>query len=168
MSAVIEQIEILEDEWRGMYGRSWSGVIVPEAFAHPAKFSRALIRQIYDHVIEEGWVEFGDRVVDPFGGVALGGLDAMLNGLNWIGCELEAKFHGLGNQNIALWNDRYSRMPQWGSAVLLNGDSRKLSASLSVSSPPYANDTVNDRNGIDLSKIKKPGGHNSQSRKMSG
>lgn len=149
MSAVVEQIELLEDEWRGCYKQSWSGLIAPEAFAHPAKYSRALIRQIYDHVIEHGWVERGSHVIDPFGGVALGGLDAMLNGLNWTGCELEAKFHGLGNQNIALWNERYSRMPQWGSARLLNGDSRKLVEVLSaadccVSSPPYAGNVKGD------------------------
>jgi hypothetical protein len=134
--------EILQDEWRNLYGESWTGVIAPEAFSHPAKYSRALIRAIYDHVIEEKWVSVGDSVVDPFGGVGLGGLDAMTNGLHWIGCELEAKFHGLGNQNIALWNERWSGMPNWGSAVLLQGDSRKLAsviseARIAVSSPPY-------------------------------
>lgn len=171
MSALVEQIVI--DEWRGLYGESWKGVIVDEAFAHPAKFSRALIRKIYDHVIAEGWATSGSSVIDPFGGVALGAFDAMRLGLNWTGCELEQKFVELGGRNIALWNERYSRMPNWGMARLLQGDSRKLSevlgeASCCVTSPPYANDTVNERNGIDLSLIKKPGGHNSQSRTMAG
>jgi hypothetical protein len=208
------------DDWIGLYKESWTGVIVPEAFVHPAKYSRALIRFIYQHVIDCGWIKPGDHVVDPFGGVALGGLDALRHGLHWIGCELEEKFVGLGNQNIALWNDRYSRMPNWGTARLIQGDSRKLVQVLgaaeccvssppyieppghgggkgtikqeksinepqygqsegqlgamkegdlqcAISSPPYANDTVNDRNGIDLAKVKKPGGHNSQTRKMS-
>lgn len=142
MSAVIEPVEILEDEWRGMYRDSWAGAIAPEAFAHPAKYSRALIRFIYEHVLDCGWIKPGDSVVDPFGGVALGGFDAMRHGLHWTGCELEEKFHSLGNQNIALWNDRYSRMPQWGTARLLNGDSRKLATlldkfRLAVTSPPY-------------------------------
>lgn len=161
MSAIIEQVEIiLEDEWKGVYKESWTGVICPDAFAHPAKFSRALIRAIYDHVVAEGWATKGDSVVDPFGGVALGGLDAMRHGLNWYGCELEAKFHGLGNQNIALWNERYSRMPNWGSAVLLNGDSRKLAEVLSaseccVSSPPYIDAISSGKNGIDWDKARK-------------
>lgn len=97
----------------------------------------------------------------------------MQHGLVWYGCELEEKFVRLGNENIALWNERYSRMPNWGAARLLQGDSRSLSevlreASCCVTSPPYTNDTVNERNGIDLSLIKKPGGHNSQSRTMAG
>lgn len=172
MSTVAEPV-VYVDEWRGLYSESWKGVIVDEAFAHPAKFSRALIRKIYDHVVAEGWIKSGDRVIDPFGGVALGGLDAMRHGLCWHGHELEEKFVALGNQNIALWNDRFSRMPNWGVARLIQGDSRRLTAvwagaALSIASPPYANDTVNERNGINLSLIKKPGGHNSQSRTMSG
>lgn len=135
--------EIFEDVWSGLYGESCKGVISDDAFAHPAKFSRALIRKIYDHVVEEGWATRGSSVVDPFGGVALGGLDAMRHGLNWYGVELEEKFFKLGNQNIALWNERYSRLPNWGTARLLQGDSRKLAEVLSaaeccVSSPPYA------------------------------
>lgn len=186
MSTAVEEILIV-DEWCGLYSESWKtawrpnlpratknrGMICDDAFSHPAKFSRALIRQIYDHVAEEGWATKGSSVIDPFGGVALGGFDAMRLGLNWYGCELEQKFVELGGKNIALWNERFSRMPNWGTARLIQGDSRKLAnvlseASCCVTSPPYANDTVNDRNGIDLSLIKKPGGHNSQSRKMSG
>jgi hypothetical protein len=141
VSAKLQRV-VFEDVWHGLYGESWKGLIHDDAFAHPAKFSRALIRRIYDHVIEEGWANKGDSVVDPFGGVALGSFDAMRHGLNWYGCELEAKFVGLGNQNIALWNDRFSRMPNWGTARLLQGDSRKLVEVLStstcaVSSPPY-------------------------------
>lgn len=143
MTPLVFEQEVFEDVWSGLYGESWKGIISDEAFAHPAKFSRALIRRIYDHVIEEEWATKGNSVVDPFGGVALGAHDAMRQGLNWYGCELEAKFVGLGAQNIALWNDRFSRMPNWGSARLLQGDSRNLVEALSaaeccVSSPPYA------------------------------
>jgi hypothetical protein len=141
MNAVVQQI-VFEDVWRGLYGESWKGLICDESFAHPAKFSRALIRRIYVHVIAEGLANKGDSVVDPFGGVALGGFDAMHHGLNWYGCELESKFVGLGSQNIALWNERFSRMPNWGTARLIQGDSRKLAEVMStstctVSSPPY-------------------------------
>jgi hypothetical protein len=142
MSALVEQL-VFEDVWQGLYGESWKGLIHDEAFAHPAKFSRALIRRIYDHVMQEGWANKADSVVDPFGGVALGSFDAMRHGLNWYGCELEAKFVGLGSQNIALWNERFSRMPNWGTARLIQGDSRNLAEVLSaadccVSSPPYS------------------------------
>jgi hypothetical protein len=141
LSALVEQL-VFEDVWHGLYGESWKELICDEAFAHPAKFSRALIRRIYDHVIEERWATKGLSVVDPFGGVALGSFDAMRHGLNWYGCELESRFVLLGEQNIALWNERFSRMPNWGTARLLQGDSRKLAEVLStstcsVSSPPY-------------------------------
>lgn len=134
---------VYTDEWRGLYGESWKGLICDQAFAHPAKYSRALIRKIYDHVIAEGWVSKGASVIDPFGGVALGGFDAMRHGLNWTGVELEGRFVELGGQNIALWNERFLRMPSWGTARLLQGDSRKLAEVLNkaeccVSSPPYA------------------------------
>lgn len=178
---MLNMTEPITDEWTGCYKEGWKGMICDEAFQHPAKFSRALIRQIYDHVIAEGWARVGDLVVDPFGGVALGGFDAMRCGLNWYGCELEAKFHGLGNQNIALWNERYSRMPNWGSAVLLNGDSRKLvsviraAMAMAVSSPPYVgsinqNDQANDHAaraerkaaaGVDMTRSHNRGGPNS-------
>lgn len=135
--------EIIQDEWSGCYRGGWSDLLHPAAFAHPAKVARGLAERIYEHVIAEGWAVPGSTVIDPFGGICGFGFHAMVNGLHFVGVELEEKFVGLGNQNIALWNDRYSRMPQWGTARLLNDDSRKLAsviseASLSVSSPPYA------------------------------
>jgi hypothetical protein len=185
------------NDWFGKYKKGWKGIITPEAFSHPAKYARALIRKIYDHCLQEGWLQPGDTVLDPFGGVALGGLDAMRLGLNWVGCELEPRFQRMGNGydcpgltkqgwlrwshrlehnkdlcpdcwkglelgyvqnsgiipsrpahhytgNIDLWNARYAgKLPRWGSAVLLNGDSRQLAQAIggvdgSISSPPYA------------------------------
>lgn len=131
-------------DWHNLYSESWKNEIAPAAFQHPAKYSRALIRHIYEYLIKEKMVKPGDVVLDPFGGVALGGLDAALMGLHFIGCELEEKFVTLGNQNIAIWNSRYAgKMPRWGSARLVQGDSRNLrsviaQASAAVSSPPYA------------------------------
>src|SRR5258706_11905406 len=58
-------MEKLIDEWSGCYPSNWKGMIVEEAFAHPAKYSNKLIRKIYDHIAKEGWVEPGDCVVDP-------------------------------------------------------------------------------------------------------
>jgi hypothetical protein len=130
--------------WNKCYPSNWKGVIVEEAIVHPAKFSSRLIRRIYEHIIEEGWVKEGDTIVDPFGGVSLGALDALRLGLKWRGCELEPRFVELGNANIAFWNSKFSGMPRWsGDAVLLQGDSRNLvkvlseSGDSSVSSPPY-------------------------------
>ena len=45
-----------QDIWQNCYDSGWQGEIVPEAFAHPAKFSHALIRRIYDHALAEGWL----------------------------------------------------------------------------------------------------------------
>lgn len=115
------------DEWTGCYPSQWKGMIVPEAIAHPAKFSSRLIRRIYDHMIEMDWLKPGDSVLDPFGGVALGALESMRHGLRWRGVELEAKFADPGNRNIDFWNSKFSTMPKWNpDAVLINGDSRKL------------------------------------------
>lgn len=132
-------------DWTGCYDNGWKGLITDAAFAHPAKFAHGLIRRIYQHLLDEGAVQPGDTIIDPFGGVALGGLYAMQNGLHWVGCELEQKFVDLGNENIALWNSRFAaHFPRWGSARLLQGDSRRLAEVVSaagcvVGSPPYIN-----------------------------
>jgi hypothetical protein len=141
------------DVWNNMYPSQWKGKIVPDAITHPAKYSSKLIRRIYEHMLEEGWLQPGDLVIDPFGGVALGALDAMRLGLRWRGVELEPHFQELGNQNIGLWNSKFSRMPGWCTdATLLQGDSRRLLEVLgmadgNVSSPPFAETLSND--GVD-------------------
>jgi hypothetical protein len=138
-------------DWHNCYDGSWKGEIAPEAFSHPAKYSRLLIKRIYQHILEEGWVREGDTILDPFGGVALGGLDAMVAGLNWLGVELEERFVILGNQNIEQWNKRYAgKLPKWGRATLLQGDSRNLVqvvAEACVSSPPYADSDQDYKEG---------------------
>ena len=140
----------MTDQWWGCYNDSWRGKIVHEAFAHPAKYARGLIRRIYKHCNEEGWLRVGDTVIDPFGGVALGGLDAMYLGLNWVGVELESHSVALGNQNIVMWNKQYSAsFSHRGTAQLLQDDSSNLLAVVEagrtaavVSSPPYANSHI--------------------------
>jgi len=137
-------------DWYGLYREGWGKEIVPEAYAHPAKFARALIRRIYDHLAERGYLKAGDVVADPFGGVALGALDAMRLGCTWLGVELEQKFVDLGQQNIELWESRYRPLwpDTWGTAILLQGDSRELGQVVGqvvgcvVSSPPYAETPV--------------------------
>ena len=168
------------DIWENCYPSKWKGVITPDSFKHPAKFSSKLIQKIYRHITEEGWLREGDRVVDPFGGVALGALEAMRYGLDWTGCELEPHFVKFGNENIRLWNGTFSgKLPRWGTASLLQGDSRQLTRVVAeargvVSSPPYADsvnqsDPANDaearrdrkqKAGIDISKPVNVGGPN--------
>ena len=139
-------LNIEPDIWESCYDDNWSGSIVPDAFSHPAKFSRGLIHRIYQHAKEMGWVKSGDWVLDPFGGVALGGLDAMGMGLNWIGVELEEKFVKLGEQNIELWQRQLKGWSNLGTARIIQGDSRNLkfylakfigTPNLVISSPPY-------------------------------
>lgn len=130
-------------DWYGCYSEGWKGVIVDDAFTHPAKFGRALIRKIYGHILEQGYIKRGDSIIDPFGGVALGSYEALYQGLNWTGVELEPKFVELGNRNIAKFNkDLGFLYGDLGTAVLLNGDSRNLativqSAKAAISSPPF-------------------------------
>jgi len=85
------------DTWRHCYDSGWNGLIVPESYSHPAKFSRTLIQRIYQHCSEEGWLKPGATVLDPFGGVGLGACDALQQGLRWLGVELEPRFVALAN-----------------------------------------------------------------------
>lgn len=132
------------DTWTGCYPSNWVGKVTPETMSHPAKFSSRLIERIYSHAIEEGWLHEGSIVCDPFGGVGLGALEAMRHGMVWVGVELEPRFATLAQANFDLWNSRYSgRLPHWGSARIIQGDSRRFAeivreAGLVISSPPYA------------------------------
>lgn len=137
-------------DWHGLYRESWGAEIVPDAYSHPAKYGRGLIRAIYQHLLGRGYIAPGDRIVDPFGGVALGAIDAMRYGLHWHGVELEPRFVALAEKNIELWNARYRpHFPAWGTAQIHQGDSRQLAAVLQaagavVSSPPYATNGMHD------------------------
>lgn len=151
---------IKQTDWYGCYKESWSDDIIPAAYSHPAKYARGLIRQIYQHAFERGYLKPGDHIIDPFGGVALGALDAAQHGLNWTGVELEGNFVALGNANLSLWRDRYARhFPGWCTARLLHGNSQELCRvigeasggsdsnlgywSACVSSPPYEKTATN-------------------------
>jgi len=52
------------DDWRNLYRGGWKGLMVDDAFSHPAKFSRNLIKHIYEHCIAEGWLQAGNRNYD--------------------------------------------------------------------------------------------------------
>lgn len=137
--------DFLRVDWYGCYDGSWqSAPLVAEAYAHPAKVSFGLAGRIYRHMLAEGWLSPGNAVLDPFGGIGGFAFHAALYGMHWTGVELEQKFVDLGGQNLALWRNRYApHFPGYGSARLLQGDSRRLvdvvtGAGGVVSSPPYA------------------------------
>lgn len=136
-------IHITVDTWAGCYTHGWNGLIHIDTYAHPAKYARGLIQRIYQHLTAEGWLPPGGVILDPFGGVALGGHDAGLSGVRWVGIELEDRFVQLGRHNLALWQRRYGHLPQWVTPVCLQGDARRLrevvaGAECVVSSPPYS------------------------------
>jgi hypothetical protein len=144
-------------DWRNCYSEGWGKELDPSAYSHPAKFSKLLIMRIYQHALAQGYIEPGSHVVDPFGGVALGARYALQYGLHWTGVELEERFVTLGNANIDLWNGRYDRYfaekgKVWGTARLLQGDSRNLAAivqraGMCVSSPPYTGSALGNDAG---------------------
>jgi len=156
------------NRWIGCYKEGWQGIIDNEAFCHPAKFARGLIRRIYEHAKSNGWINPGDYVLDPFGGVSLGALDAMIQGLNWIGIELEEKFVKLSEKNIKIWNKQLQGWPELGTAKIVQGDSRNLKNILKqadidvvVSSPPFY-DCLESKD-IEFQKVVRPGRTNQYS-----
>jgi len=76
------------DTWQNCYDDSWKNEIAPEAFSHPAKYSRGLIRRIYEHMISEGWLHSGDFIVDPFGGCGTTLVEAKLLNRNAIAVDI--------------------------------------------------------------------------------
>jgi len=131
-------------QWHGCYSGSWKGILIADAFAHPAKFAPMLIYRILRHMLDRGYIVAGDSLIDPFGGIGSGGYYAMLLGLHWTGVELESRFVELGQRNIAKWqSDLVMLNGTLGTARLLQGDSRRLlevvgaGMAAAVSSPPY-------------------------------
>lgn len=107
-------------KWSGCYDDSWRGVITPAAFAHPAKFAKALVEKVLDYLLKQNLIEPGAVVGDPFGGVGTGGIIAAYRGFRWIGNELESKFvrlarghdcPGLSRQEWVRWYGRFGRNP---------------------------------------------------------
>src|SRR6266404_7568637 len=97
-------------KWEGCYDDSWKGVIVADAFRHPAKFSKALVEHIIDYMVEKDWLHEGEIIGDPFGGVGLGGIIAAYRGFQWYGLELEPPFVILACNNFRLHYDRWARL----------------------------------------------------------
>ena len=128
--------------WQGCYDESWKGLIVPEAFGHPAKMARGLLCRIFDYLFENGHLRRGDLVVDPFGGIGSTGIIGASRGLRVVCCELEPKFVALAEQNFELhrhtWTTMGDPLPR-----IVCGDSRRLAEVLAgedcvVGSPPFS------------------------------
>lgn len=135
--------------WAGCYEESWRGLIVDDAFAHPAKFAPGLVRRIYGYMLERGWLAPGELVADPFGGIAGGGIVAAYLGLRWRGVELEPRFVELGGRNIALHAGKLAAL---GLPVpeLVQGDSRGFAGIVGeaagvLTSPPYGGEVIHAR-----------------------
>ena len=134
------------DNWYKCYDDSWKDIIVPEAFAHPAKMARGLTNRIFKHALDEQWIKAGDVVVDPFGGIGSTGIVGGCFGLQVVCVELEAKFCKLAEQNFEKNRLTFETFRHFGKPqhpVIIQGDSRRLSeviagADCVVGSPPFA------------------------------
>lgn len=130
-------------DWHGCYDDGWKGLIVDEAFAHPAKASRALVRKIFDYMEAQGWLTPRSRVLDVFGGIGTTAIEGASRGHEVVCVELEDKFVGLARENFELhrrvWEASGDPLP-----VILHGDSRKAVELVRghfggcVGSPPFA------------------------------
>lgn len=131
------------ETWAGCYDARWNDLIVPEAFAHPAKMARGLVARIFDALIADGMLERGDLVVDPFGGIGTTAIEGASRGVQVVCCELEPKFVALALDNFALHRRDWQTMGRPLPIVVL-GDSRQLRHRLGpvlaecvVTSPPH-------------------------------
>lgn len=150
------------DEWTGCYNDSWKGLIVPEAFSHPAKVSPGLAKRIFEHCFEKGYLKEGDVCGDPFMGVCGFGIFAAPMKIQFVGVELESKFVDLSKQNIELHRHAWETMG-YPIPTILQGDSRRFSEIINgatglITSPPYAETVKNTGDGIDWGKATR-GGH---------
>lgn len=130
-------------DWHGCYDDGWKGLLIPAAFAHPAKMARGLLCRILDFGLERGYWRKGDVLLDPFSGIGTTAIEGASRGLKVIGCELEEKFHKLALENLELHRRKWEKFGD-PFPVLLQGDSRRLGEVLreagvtaAISSPPY-------------------------------
>ena len=129
--------------WKGCYEQRWHTHIVPAAFAHPAKTSRALLIRIYNYLLDREVLHPGDTVLDPFAGVGTTAIEGAVRQMLVIGVELEPKFVAMAHANIEK-HRRYWEGMGYPIPMIVQGDSRQLRQLVGgvmdtvVSSPPYA------------------------------
>lgn len=128
---------MITDEWNGCYTKNWYKKLHPDGIDHPAKISYQLIHKIYNHLS----LPKGSKVLDPYAGVSCTAFHAMQHGYQWTGIEIEPKFVQLSQKNIDFWNQKYQRLPKWGNAKIINGDSTQIELhdtyDAIITSPPY-------------------------------
>lgn len=158
------------EQWQGCYDDGWQGLIVPEAFAHPAKMAYGLLRRIYAHIEACKWIKPDSVIMDPFGGIGTTGLVGAYKGYQVVSVELEQKFVELARENYALHAKKWAKLgcPQ---PIMLQGDSRRLSdviagADCVVGSPPFLENNVNI-GAVGNTPGKRQQIHNSKPRKGS-
>lgn len=150
-----------ETVWRGCYDDGWRGLIVDEAFAHPAKMARGLISRIFDHLFAMGAIRTGSTVIDPFGGIGTTAIEGASRGCRVVCVELEPKFVDLAKRNFELhrrmWEAAGDPLPR-----MVQGDSRRLCellgpvlAECCVSSPPYADEPLRNHAPKKLEKLQQ-------------
>ena len=149
---------MFRDTWHECYEQQLTDVIVPEAFAHPAKMSWRLAQRIMTHLAEWCPGDARDRViVDPMAGIGTVGLAAAYAGYPAILGELEAHFASLCRQNIAMHAARLQALDK-PIPMIVRHDARQLplyDAAAIVSSPPYAATIQHAQNGIDHTKYQR-------------
>ena len=126
------------ETWANCYEGGWNGLIVPEAYSHPAKMSRALVKRIFDELA----LPRGSLVVDPFGGIGSTGIEASSRGIRSVLVELEPVFVSLAEQTFAMHRAAWEHMG-FPLPIIIQGDSRELRRHVAgvdavISSPPYA------------------------------
>lgn len=134
--------------WHGAYGVGWGDMICPESYSHPAKYSRRLIEKIIATMLSRGWITPGQTILDPFGGIASGGIVAGYHGLGFFGIELEPRFCELGNRNLDLHRANWRKLGLSAEVRLVRGDSRRLreivgGVTACVTSPPFMDNNTN-------------------------
>ena len=143
---MIPENSIICGDWHNCYEGGWQGIIVPEAFSHPAKMSYALLKRILSHAKEQGYLREGDVILDPFGGIGSTGILGAYEGYQVVCVELEEKFCKLAEQNFEIHKDAWIEFDNTF-PIILQGDSRRLceiveKADCIVSSPPFQQSMV--------------------------
>ena len=136
----------------GLYGTKWQkGVdVVESSTEHPAKFSKRLIYWIIQTGLEKQWWDHRTIILDPFGGIGLGGVACARYGIPWLGVELEERFVEIGRRNLLLAGGK--------DQVLIQGDSRNFveivrEAGGCITSPPFSQPETRDRHQVQSGNV---------------
>lgn len=114
----IQRLAMKTETWQHCYDDSWKGLITNDAFAHPAKMARGLVRRIFDELFAMNALRKGEVVLDPFGGVGTTGIEAASRGVQAYLVELEERFTrfvngydcpGLSKREWIRWFGRFGR-----------------------------------------------------------